>query len=109
MVCCGRGALTPQNSTPPVANPNHPNSKRIAIIGGGITGLTAAWRLHTRGHRVRLFETGDRFGGAVHSKRIDDWLVETGPNSLQLNAPAVAAVLGELSLKSKILAANPAA
>jgi len=92
-----------------VANPHNPNSKRIAIIGGGITGLTAAWRLHTRGHRVRLFESESRFGGAVRSKRIGDWLVEAGPNSLHLNSPEVAAVLGELSLKSKILTANPAA
>jgi len=92
-----------------VANPHNPNARRIAIIGGGITGLTAAWRLHTRGHHVRLFEADARFGGAVRSERIDDWLVEAGPNSLHLNSPAIAAVLGELSLKSKILAANPAA
>jgi len=85
------------------------DSKRIAIIGGGIAGLTAAWRLHTRGHRVRLFEAGDRFGGAVRSERIDDWLVEAGPNSLHLTSPAVAAVLNELSLESKKLTASPAA
>jgi oxygen-dependent protoporphyrinogen oxidase len=92
-----------------VANSHNPNSKRIAIIGGGITGLTAAWRLHTRGHRVRLFEAEARFGGAVRSERIDDWLVEAGPNSLHLNSPAVAKVLGELGLKPKTLAANPVA
>jgi protoporphyrinogen/coproporphyrinogen III oxidase len=95
--------------THPVANSHNPNSKRIAIIGGGITGLTAAWRLNTRGHRVRLFEAEARFGGAVRSQRIDDWLVEAGPNSLHVNAPEVAAVLGELGLESKILAANPIA
>jgi oxygen-dependent protoporphyrinogen oxidase len=93
----------------PVANSHNPNSKRIAIIGGGITGLAAAWRLHTRGHRVRLFEAEARFGGAVRSQRIDDWLVEAGPNSLHVNSPEIAAVLGELSLESKILAANPIA
>ncbi len=92
-----------------MANSHNLNSKRIAIIGGGLTGLTAAWHLHTRGHHVRLFEAGDRFGGAVRSKRIDDWLVEAGPNSLHLNSPEVAAVLGELSLESKILAASPVA
>jgi oxygen-dependent protoporphyrinogen oxidase len=92
-----------------VANPHSSNSKRVAIIGGGITGLTAAWRLHTRGHHVRLFEASDRFGGAVRSERIDDWLVEAGPNSLHINSPEVAAVLGELSLESKTLVANPAA
>jgi oxygen-dependent protoporphyrinogen oxidase len=92
-----------------VANPHNPNSKRIAIIGGGITGLTAAWRLHTRGHRVRLFEAEARFGGAVRSERIDDWLVEAGPNSLHVNSPEVAAVLGELGLEPKTLAASPVA
>jgi oxygen-dependent protoporphyrinogen oxidase len=91
----------------PVANPH--NSKRIAIIGGGISGLTAAWRLHTNGHRVRLFETSERFGGAVRSERIDDWLVEAGPNSLHLNSPEVAAVLGELGLEPKTLVASPVA
>jgi oxygen-dependent protoporphyrinogen oxidase len=92
-----------------VANPHDPNSKRIAIIGGGITGLTAAWRLHTRGHRVRLFETSDRFGGAVRSERFNDWLVEAGPNSLHVNSSDVDAVLDELGLKPKTLSANPAA
>jgi oxygen-dependent protoporphyrinogen oxidase len=58
----------------------NPHSKRIAIIGG-----------------------------AVRSERIDDWLVEAGPNSLHVDSPDIAAVLGELGLKSKILAANPAA
>jgi oxygen-dependent protoporphyrinogen oxidase len=56
-----------------------------------------------------LFEAEARFGGAVRSERIDDWLVEAGPNSLHLNSPEVAGVLGELSLESKTLIANPAA
>lgn len=31
---------------------------RIDIIGAGIMGLSAAWALHKRGHRIRLFEQG---------------------------------------------------
>jgi oxygen-dependent protoporphyrinogen oxidase len=85
------------------------NPKSIAVIGGGLTGLTAAWRLHTRGHRVRLFEASSRVGGAVGSEPIGGWLVETGPNSLQVNSPDVAAVLDELGLGSQKLAASPAA
>lgn len=83
--------------------------KRVAVIGGGLTGLTAAWRLHTRGHQVRLFEARDRLGGAVRSERSDGWLVEAGPNSLQLGSGDAAAVLRELGLEEKKLAANPAA
>lgn len=90
---------------PPLAS----RPKRIAVIGGGLTGLTAAWRLHTRGHQVRLFEAADRLGGAVRSERTDGWLVEAGPNSLQLGSTDAAAVLDELSLGAKKLAASPAA
>ncbi|MGA3007501.1 MAG: protoporphyrinogen oxidase [Opitutaceae bacterium] len=90
-----------------MANSNQ--SKRIAIIGGGITGLTAAWRLHSRGHRVRLFEAGERLGGAVRSERSDGWLVEAGPNTIQVGAGEIGALLDELGLGEKKLAANPAA
>lgn len=42
---------------------NHRNVSRIAIIGGGISGLTTAYRLASAGARVTLFESADRFGG----------------------------------------------
>ncbi|HZP59409.1 MAG TPA: protoporphyrinogen oxidase, partial [Opitutaceae bacterium] len=83
--------------------------KRIAIIGGGLTGLTAAWRLHQRGHRVRLLEAGERLGGAVRSERSDGWLVEAGPNSLQLGSTDARTVLDELGLSTKKITASPAA
>ena len=37
--------------------------KRIAVIGGGIAGLTAAYRLAQSGHRVVLWEQSERLGG----------------------------------------------
>lgn len=78
----------------------------IAIIGGGITGLTAAYRLIAQGHSVRLFEASSRLGGNIRSTREGDWLIEAGPNSLQAT-PAVSAFLKELGLTP--LAAAPAA
>ena len=56
--------------------------KNIAVVGGGLTGLTAAWRLHRAGHRVTLFEKAPQVGGAIITTEKDGWLVEGGPNSL---------------------------
>ncbi|MFA6286937.1 MAG: protoporphyrinogen oxidase [Opitutaceae bacterium] len=80
----------------------------VAIIGGGITGLTAAYRLAQKGRAVRLFEASPRLGGSIRSERDGDWLIEAGPNSLQ-QTPALAALLTELGLDSVKLTARPEA
>lgn len=54
---------------------------RIAVIGSGIAGLGAAWRL-SRSHEVVLFEAQDRLGGHTHTHRVvqagREYLVDTG-------------------------------
>ncbi len=78
----------------------------IAIIGGGITGLAAAHRLARQGRAFRLFESAARLGGNIRTERHDGWLLEAGPNSLQLTPP-VSALLAELGLTA--LTASPEA
>lgn len=85
----------------------HSDSKSIAVLGAGLTGLTAAHRLVQRGHRVRLFEQSGRVGGAIRSERTDGWLVEAGPNTMLSGEPALTALLQELNLAA--VSANPAA
>ncbi|HEY0351180.1 MAG TPA: protoporphyrinogen oxidase [Gemmatimonadales bacterium] len=81
----------------------------VAIIGAGLTGLTAAYRLKQRGVRVVIYEAGDRIGGAVKSERRDGYLAELGPHSLSPATPAVDGLLDELGLESRKVNASPLA
>lgn len=73
---------------------------RIAIIGGGCSGVTAAYKLHEKGYRnITLYEASDRVGGKVHSVEIDGHVVEVGAiTSLKDNTTIqqMARELGEL-------------
>ena len=84
------------------------DSKSIAIIGGGITGLTAAWRLHRAGYRITVFEKNPTVGGAISTTEQDGWLIEGGPTTLQ-QTPEIAALLTELGLENQRMVAHPAA
>jgi len=101
-------AKIPHFHLPPMSSPTSPRTTRIAIVGGGVTGLTAAWQLHAKGHRVTVFEQTDRLGGAVSTTIQDGWLVENGPNSL-LESPQFDALVAGLGLQAKCQYAAPAA
>ncbi|SDY28886.1 protoporphyrinogen oxidase [Hymenobacter psychrophilus] len=73
----------------------------IAIIGGGISGLTLAWGLQRAGVDYDLFEADTRPGGTICSEQHEGYLLEVGPNSLQLS-DELAALFGELGLNDKI-------
>lgn len=81
--------------------------RSIAVLGAGVTGLTAAHRLAQLGHGVRVFEHTDRIGGAVRTERVDGWLVESGPNSILSGEPAVDSLITELGLAAGQVAAAP--
>lgn len=54
----------------------------VTVIGGGISGLSAAYTLMRLGHRVVVLERQIRIGGKACSERIGDFLMEHGPSSL---------------------------
>ncbi len=90
--------------TPPPAASALP----IAVIGGGITGLVAAYRLTKLGHRVRLFEASPRLGGVIRSERTPEgWLIESGPNSFQENSRETVDLLQALGLANDIVVTRP--
>ncbi|MGH7940998.1 MAG: protoporphyrinogen oxidase [Limisphaerales bacterium] len=83
--------------------------KSVAIIGAGITGLTAAFALAGRGTRVTVYEAGPRAGGVIRSIRKDGFLAEAGPNTMIETAPEIPQLIGDLNLKPRRLYSSPLA
>ena len=87
--------------------------KRIAIIGGGISGLSAAFRLEHRRRQgaqfeFALFESGPHFGGVIRTKRVDDCLIEAGPDSFLTEKAWAADLCRELGLGDQLIGSNDA-
>jgi oxygen-dependent protoporphyrinogen oxidase len=85
--------------------------KRIAIIGGGISGLTAAFALEqARGDgasfEYELFESSSRLGGVLRSELVDGCLVEAGPDSFLTEKPWAADLCRELGIGDQLIGSN---
>ncbi|HEY2124170.1 MAG TPA: protoporphyrinogen oxidase, partial [Chthoniobacterales bacterium] len=83
--------------------------KPVAIVGGGITGLTAAFRLRRQGIAVTLYEATDRVGGVIQSLQRDGYLAEFGPNTILETSPKVASLVEDLGLAERRVYSDPAA
>lgn len=64
----------------------------VAVIGAGITGLSAAVELRGRGATVTVLEAAPRAGGVITTIERDGWLVEAGPTSMTATAPLEALI-----------------
>jgi oxygen-dependent protoporphyrinogen oxidase len=82
--------------------------KSVAIIGAGITGLTAAFALKRRGIPVTVYEAGPRAGGVISSERRDGFLAESGPNTIIETAPEISQLIRDLDLEQRRLYSSPA-
>jgi len=85
--------------------------KRIAIIGGGISGLSAAFYLEkARAAGVELdytlFESGQRVGGCLSSDHIEGCLVEAGPDSFLTEKPWALTLCKELGIADQLIGSN---
>jgi oxygen-dependent protoporphyrinogen oxidase len=76
------------------------------VIGAGAAGLGAAHALATRGVELALVDAGDRPGGVMRSERIGGFLVERGPNTAMIKAPALE-LLRRLGLEAALVSARP--
>lgn len=79
----------------------------IAIIGAGISGLSLAYFLEKKGIEYILLEGSDRVGGLINSTKIDNYLLETGPNSILCDEYLID-FLKSLGLEKDFIYPNPA-
>ena len=87
--------------------------KRIAIIGGGISGLAAAFELEQQrraGANVEyvLYESSPGFGGVLRTEKIDGCIVEAGPDSFITEKPWAADLCRALGLGGQLIGSNDA-
>lgn len=82
---------------------------RIAIIGAGITGLTAGYRLALKGHQITIFEKQDQAGGlsATFKKPGWQWPLEIFFHHLFTSDQDVRQLIGELDLEKKLFFQTP--
>src|SRR3954468_7866268 len=81
---------------------------KVAVIGGGISGLTTAFLLKRKGVDVTVFEASETVGGNVQTIQKDGYTIEQGPNSL-LRSPRLVELIRMLRLDDNVIPSNPAA
>ena len=91
--------------------------RRIVIIGGGVSGLSAAWLLNEQAQasgasvHITVLEAASRFGGKVRTETVDGYgdkpfIIEAGPDSFLTQKPWALKLARKLGLESDILGTN---
>ncbi|MGJ9405786.1 protoporphyrinogen/coproporphyrinogen oxidase [Nesterenkonia aurantiaca] len=86
----------------PVGSPARP--PHVAVVGGGIAGLIAAWDLARAGATVALYEAGDRLGGAIGAHEMGGVAYDAGAEAFATRSPVVPKLLQELGLHEQVVA-----
>src|SRR5947209_7449030 len=77
--------------------------KPVIIVGGGISGLSAAYDLAQAGIPHILIERRDRLGGTIETRTWDDCVLECGPDSFISQKPEALALIKELGLDTEVI------
>jgi oxygen-dependent protoporphyrinogen oxidase len=75
----------------------------IAIVGGGITGLAAAFELAERRVPFQVFEASRRAGGIIRTEHVDGFTIEAGPDSMLAQKPAAIELCERLGLGPRLV------
>jgi len=79
----------------------------VAIVGGGISGLAAAYELHKRGASVRVLERDSRPGGVVLTERVNGFTLDAGPDAVLVMKPAAVELCRQLGLGDQLMPMKP--
>ncbi len=81
-------------------------SRRVAVVGGGISGLAAAWRLATAGPdapRVTVLESADRVGGKLSLAEVGGLVVDIGAEAMLARRPEAIGLTREAGLADDLV------
>lgn len=104
-------------TAPAVHPPDPPDTpsavRHIVVVGGGITGLAAAYtvaadpRARASGIRCTLVEADGRLGGKIRTERVDGCIVEHGPDSFLATKPWAADLCRAVGLGDRLISTQP--
>src|SRR5580698_7268135 len=86
---------------------------RVAIVGGGISGLAAAYECEQRIRsgvdlEYTLYESSSRLGGVLRTENVDGCIVEAGPDSFVSEKPWAADLCRSIGLGDQLIGSNDA-
>jgi len=79
---------------------------RTVVIGGGITGLSAAYELVKAGRRPVLIEAHPQLGGVIQTETVEGCVLEGGPDSFLSAKPAANELIREVGLGDQLIGSN---
>ena len=74
----------------------------VAVIGAGVSGLSAAYELRKRKRSVVVLDRSDRPGGIIVTERVGEFVIDAGPDSLLVQKPAALALCNELGIGDRL-------
>src|SRR5689334_3132830 len=95
---------------PPFSHPVIP--RRVIVVGGGITGLAAAWRLRRNfpdpsAIHLQLLEASPQLGGTLRTVSREGFLLEMGPDCFISEKPRGVELCRELGLEKELIGTRP--
>jgi protoporphyrinogen/coproporphyrinogen III oxidase len=84
------------------------NSERVIVVGAGIAGLAAAWRLQQQGFDVVVLEAAETVGGRMATVEKNGYKFDTGAIVLSRRYPQMQALIQELGMDAQVSAASSA-